>query len=339
MKRTRIIAEIGVNHNGSLEQALRLIDACANAGADVVKFQTFSAERLASRDAPKADYQIKQDGKGSQVEMLKRYELSYEDHKILLNHCSKRRVQFLSTGFDEIDIEMLVKLGIREIKIPSGEITNLPYLRAVSSHKLPILMSTGMSTLEEVEQAVSVLFNEGSRKSDLTILHCTSSYPALDEDLNLNAMVAMQRYFDVAVGYSDHSLGIEASIIAASMGAEVIEKHVTLNRSSPGPDHQSSVEPKELKELVRIIRRKDIMVGSPIKAPSYAELSTAVVARKSIVAKKDIKKGELLTADNITSKRPATGLSPMLWDDVINTFAVKNFKADEHISIKTNNND
>ena len=339
MKRTRVIAEIGVNHNGSLKQALQLIDACADAGADVAKFQTFSAERLVSHNAPKAEYQIKQDGKGSQFEMLKRLELSNEDHNILLRRCADRGIQFLSTGFDEMDVEALVKLGIKEIKIPSGELTNLPYLRAVASYKLPILMSTGMATLDEVEQAVSVLLAEGFNKSNLTILHCTSSYPAEDKDLNLKAMITIREHFSVSVGYSDHSEGIEASMIAASMGAEVIEKHVTLDRSSSGPDHQSSIEPQKLEELVQFVKKIDIMLGDSNKAPSLAEQNTALVARKSIVAKNSIKKGELFTNENLTSKRPGTGLSPMLWDDVLNTYAVRDFMTDEQISFEKNIDD
>jgi len=335
MAYTRIIAEIGVNHNGSLQQALDLIDMCSITGADVVKFQTFSAERLVSPDAPKANYQIKQDGEGSQFEMLKRLELSHQDHHVLMKHCSQKNIEFLSTGFDGIDLEFLVRLGIKEIKIPSGELTNLNYLRDVASYKLPVLMSTGMATMTEVEAAVSILLAEGLDKDHLTLLHCTSSYPAADEELNLNAMISMQKHFDVTVGYSDHSDGIEASIIAASMGAQVIEKHVTLDRQLPGPDHYASIEPPQLKELVRFIRRKDVMMGSSEKVPSLQELNTAAVARKSIVAKVDIKKGDVLTDMNITLKRPGTGLSPMLWDSVINTVAVRDFKADEQIYIET----
>ena len=332
MKTTRIIAEIGVNHNGSLDRALALIDVCANAGADVAKFQTFSAERLVSPDAPKAEYQVRQDGEGRQFEMLKRLELSAEDHHVLMTHCAKCGIEFLSTGFDDIDLDMLVRLGIKRIKIPSGEMTNLPYLRAVASYRLPVLMSTGMATMEEVEASASVLLAEGVPKDELTVLHCTSSYPAPDEELNLNAMITMRDKLGVSVGYSDHSEGIEASVIAASMGAEVIEKHITLDRGLPGPDHQASIEPDELREMVRIIRRKDVMAGSPVKTPSASEQNTAAVARKSIVASKTITKGELLTDSNLTLKRPGTGLSPMRWDDVINTRAVKDFQPDELIT-------
>ena len=241
MAPTRIIAEIGVNHNGSLEMALDLIEKCADAGADIVKFQTFSAERLVSRDAPKADYQIKYDGEGSQFEMLKRLELSDCDHRILMQHCVDNGVEFLSTGFDEFDLDMLVKIGIARIKIPSGEMTNLPYLRAVSSYQLPVLMSTGMATIEEIELSIAALFDAGLQEDNLTILHCTSSYPAPDHELNLSAIVSMQRHFGLPVGYSDHSEGIEASVIAACLGATVIEKHVTLDRQLPGPDHPASI--------------------------------------------------------------------------------------------------
>ena len=337
MSPTRIIAEIGVNHNGSLEMALDLIEKCANAGADIVKFQTFSAQRLASRDAPKADYQIKQDGEGSQFEMLKRLELSDDDHRVLIQHCIDNRVEFLSTGFDEIDLEMLVNLGITQIKIPSGEMTNLPYLRAVASYQLPVLMSTGMATMEEVEASISALLDAGLQRNNLTILHCTSSYPAPDNELNLNAMIAMQRHFGLPVGYSDHSEGIEASVIAACLGATVIEKHVTLDRRLPGPDHLASIEPKNLTELASIIRRKDVMMGSALKIPSKSELDIAKVARKSIVAGQDIRNGDLLTKNNIALKRPGTGLSPMQWDKVIGTRAVRDFKKDEAIVLTLKN--
>lgn len=331
MSPTSIIAEIGVNHNGSLDVALDLIDQCSAAGADIIKFQTFSAERLVSRDAPKADYQIKLDGEGNQLEMLKRLQLSYDDHRVLLEHCVGNGVEFLSTGFDEVDLKMLIQLGIKRIKIPSGEMTNLPYLRTVASYQLPVLMSTGMATMEEVEASISALFDAGLNKHNLTILHCTSSYPAPDDELNLNAMSTMQKYFSLPVGYSDHSEGIEASVIAACLGATVIEKHVTLNRQLPGPDHFSSIEPEKLAELVKMIRRKDVMLGSAVKTPSTSELTNARVARKSIVASQRIKKGELLTKSNITLKRPGLGLSPMQWDQVINTKAVKNFMVDEAI--------
>ena len=337
MAATRIIAEIGVNHNGSLEIALELIEKCAIAGADIVKFQTFSAERLVSRDARKADYQIKQDGEGSQFEMLKRLELSDGDYRVLMQHCVDNGVEFLSTGFDEIDLDMLVKIGIDRIKIPSGEITNLPYLRAVTSYQLPVLMSTGMATVEEIELSIEALFDAGLHKDNLTILHCTSSYPAPDHELNLSAIGAMQRHFGLPVGYSDHSEGIEASVIAACLGATIIEKHVTLDRQLPGPDHLASIEPGELAKLASMIRRKDIMMGSALKEPSKSELDTARVARKSIVARQDIKKGDLLTKNNITAKRPGTGLSPMQWDNVIGTEAIRDFKEDETIILTMKN--
>lgn len=339
MTHTQIIAEIGVNHDGSLEQAFRLIDCCVEAGVDVVKFQTFSADRLVLPDAPKADYQIKQDGAGSQYEMLKRLELSLEDHHVLMEYCQTKKVEFLSTGFDEINLAMLVELGIKQIKIPSGELTNLPYLKTAASYRLPILLSTGMATMDEVEAAVSALLDHGLAKENLTILHCTSSYPAADEDLNLNAMITLKNHFDVAIGYSDHSEGIEASIVAASMGASVIEKHVTLDRGLPGPDHKASIEPDEITALVKTIRRKDLMLGSSLKTPSASELNTAKVARKSIVAKRDIKKGERLTPENLMQKRPGTGLSPMLWDEVINSHAIADFALDDQIRIKANEDD
>ena len=328
---TLIIAEIGVNHNGSVEMATELIEVCANAGVDIVKFQTFSAERLVSKGAPKAQYQVEQDGFGSQYEMLKRLELSEDHHQCLLRHCVEKKVEFLSTGFDEIDLRMLVKLGIKRIKNSSGEMTNLPFLKSVAAHKLPVIMSTGMATLEEVEESVAVLMREGLDKKDLTILHCTSSYPAADEDLNLNTILTMQKHFGLPIGYSDHSVGIQASIVAASLGATIIEKHVTLDRNLPGPDHKASIEPEELCELVTFIRRINIMLGSALKKPSKDELENAISARKSIVAKKNIKKGDLLSVENICVKRPGTGLSPMNWDDVIGTRAIKDFRCDEAI--------
>ena len=337
MAHTRIIAEIGVNHNGSLKIALDLVEKCADAGADIVKFQTFSADRLVSQDAPKANYQIKQDGEGSQHEMLQRLELSYDDHRVLMQHCIDNGVEFLSTGFDEVDLDMLVKIGIARIKIPSGEMTNLPYLRAVASYQLPVLMSTGMATIEEIELSIAALFDAGLRKDNLTILHCTSSYPAPDHELNLSAIVAMQRHFGLPVGYSDHSEGIEASVIATCLGATVIEKHVTLNRQLPGPDHLASIEPSKLAKLASVIRRADIMMGSALKEPSKSELDNARVARKSIVAKQDINKGDLLTKNNITVKRPGMGLSPMQWDNVIGTEAVRDFKEDETIILTLKN--
>ncbi len=338
MLSTCIIAEIGVNHNGSVKLAMDLVDICADAGVDIVKFQTFSAERLVSKDAPKADYQIKWDGSGKQFEMLKGLELSESDHRALKRHCVKKEVEFLSTGFDEIDLAMLVKLGIKRIKIPSGEMNNLPLLRVVAGYQLPVLMSTGMASLQEVEKSVAALFQSGLPENYLTILHCTSSYPAPDEDLNLNAIATLKKHFGLAVGYSDHSVGIEASFVAASLGATVIEKHVTLDRNLPGPDHQSSIEPGELRELVRFIRRKDTMMGSGAKKPTSNELANADIARKSIVAKQNIKKGDLLHPENICTKRPGKGLSPMHWDEIIGSKAVKDYVVDEKI-IKGNKED
>lgn len=339
MLSTCIIAEIGVNHNGSVKLAMDLIDICADAGVDVVKFQTFSAVRLVCKDAPKADYQIKWDGFGEQFEMLKRLELSESDHQALKRHCIKKEVEFLSTGFDEIDLEMLVRLGIKRIKIPSGEMNNLPFLRVVAGYQLPVLMSTGMASLEEVEKSVAALLQSGLSENDITILHCTSSYPAPDEDLNLNAIVTLKKHFGMTIGYSDHSVGIEASVVAATLGAAVIEKHVTLDRNSPGPDHQASIEPSELKDLVKFIRRKDNMLGSSLKKPTPDELLTAAIARKSIVALKNIKKGDLLLPGNICTKRPGTGLSPMHWDEIVGSKAVKDYVVDEKIILESKKDD
>lgn len=331
---TMIIAEVGVNHNGSLDIAKQLIDICANAGVDIVKFQTFSAEKLVSKRAQKAEYQIQNDGSGSQLDMLKKLELSDADYREIKEYCDKKNVEFLSTAFDEEALEYLVNLGVKKIKIPSGELTNLPYLRYASSFRLPVLLSTGMASLNEVSASVEVLLESGLTKDLLTILHCTSSYPAEDENLNLNAMKTMRDKFGVQIGYSDHSQGIVASLVAASMGAEVIEKHITLDRNLRGPDHKASIEPNELDELVNLIRRKEVMAGSYQKQPTENELKVAKVARRSIVAFKKINKGDVLSLENICTKRPGTGLSPMIWDDIINTIAIKDFEIDEPIVLK-----
>ena len=314
---TLIIAEVRVNHNGNLDQACQLIDVAAAAGVDIVKFQTFSADRIVLEDTPKAAYQKVNDGKGTQHSMLKRLELSHNDHLQLIDHCRQMEVEFLSTGFDEISLKMLIDLGIKRVKIPSGEITNKPYLEAAVSHGLPVILSTGMSTLNEVVAAVEVMTKAGLHSEMLTVLHCTSNYPARDEDLNLRAMETLRDEIGVDIGYSDHSEGIAASIVAASMGAVVIEKHITLDRDLPGPDHAASIEPDALKNLVNFIRRKDVMLGSSKKQPSLNELETAKVARKSIVTRTAIKAGEKFTENMLTVKRPGTGLSPMHWDDVI----------------------
>lgn len=324
---TLIIAEIGVNHDGNMEQAIRLIDVAAAAGVDVVKFQTFSADRLVMEDAPKAMYQQENDGEGSQYSMLKRLELSYGNHLQLINHCRQAGVEFLSTGFDQISLKMLVDLGIKRIKIPSGEMTNKPYLQAAASHGLPVILSTGMCTLDEVVASVAVMTEAGLPTEMLTVLHCTSNYPARDEDLNLRAMDTLRQHLGVQIGYSDHSEGIVASIVAASMGAVIIEKHLTLDQSLTGPDHAASIEPLALSQLVDSIRRKDVMLGSSKKQPSFSEIETARVARKSIVTCTEIKAGDEFSSRNLAIKRPGTGMSPMRWDDVLGCTAQRDLPA------------
>jgi len=339
MALTKLIAEVGVNHNGSIEMAKALIDICGDAGVDIIKFQTFSTDKLVSRTASKAKYQIEQDGAGNQYDMLKRLELSMEDFYRLNERCISRDIEFLSTAFDEVLLAKLVEMGMSRIKIASGEITNLPYLRTAASFGLPMIISTGMSTFEEIEAAVSVISQAGLPADKLTILHCTSSYPAADADLNLNVIKILKEYFGVSIGYSDHSNGIQAAIMAATLGAEIIEKHVTLNKTLSGPDHMASIEPDELKLLVTALRRVDMMLGSQEKRPSKEEKETLKLVRKSIVAKTSIRRGEKLTGENLTVKRPASGLTPMLWDKVIGTRAIKNFEQDENIVLSDDNDD
>ena len=323
-----IIAEAGVNHNGSLDSALNLVDAAADAGADAVKFQTFTANRLVARSAQKAEYQkIATSADESQYEMLKRLELFDSDHRELVSRCKERGILFLSSAFDCDGVRYLNSLGVQIFKIPSGEITNLPYLRAVASCNKPIILSTGMSTIDEVRAAVTAL----GKGRDITLLHCTTEYPCPFRSVNLRAMATMQEELGLPVGYSDHTLGIEIPVAAVAMGARVIEKHFTLNRGQKGPDHKSSLEPHELKRMIKAIRNVEDALGSGIKAPDAAELRNIAVVRKSIVARVPIKEGEQLTVDNLTVKRPGTGLSPMLWDKIVGTIATRNYIADETI--------
>ena len=330
MKRDRVfvIAEAGVNHNGSLKSAIGLVDAAANAGADAVKFQTFSADRLVSKTAQKAEYQKATTGADeSQYEMLKRLELSESDHLALLDHCRSRGIMFLSTAFDCESVRYLDSLGIPIFKIPSGEITNLPYLRTVAACDKPMILSTGMSTMDEVRAAVAAL-GEGR---DITLLHCTTEYPCPYASVNLSAMVAMRDEFGLPIGYSDHTPGMEISVAAVAMGAKVVEKHFTLDRNQDGPDHKASLEPNELARMIAAIRNVEAAFGNGIKTPDTVELKNIAVARKSIVARVPIHKGELLTEDNLTVKRPGTGLSPMLWNQVVGTVATRNYVVDETI--------
>ncbi len=329
-----IIAEAGVNHNGNLNMALQLIDAAAHAGADVVKFQTFNSEALVNKFAQKADYQQKTTTQDeSQFAMLQKLEMPYEWHEKLIAHCKKRNIIFLSTPFDFSSVDFLASLGLGIWKIPSGEITNLPYLRKIGARKEEIILSTGMSTLEEVQKAVEILEKSGTPQENINILHCTTEYPAPYEEINLRAMQTLRDTFPQCkgVGYSDHSVGIEIPLATVAMGATIIEKHFTLDRTMEGPDHKASLEPQELQAMVQGIRHIEMALGNGVKKPTPSEISNMRVARKSIVAMRDIKKGEILTADNITVKRPGNGLSPMFWDEVLGLEAAQDYEEDAQI--------
>ncbi len=332
--RTIIIAEAGVNHNGSLELAKQLIDVAADAGADFVKFQTFDAKRLAAKQAKKAQYQMSDgDSDASQLKMLQRLELNPRMHDELRRHCALREIEFFSTAFDIQSLQYLNSLGLPLIKVPSGEITNLPYLRYVGGLRKRVLLSTGMCTLGEIFAALEVLEKSGTEWGDITVLHCNTAYPTPMRDVNLKAMESIKCAFKVPVGYSDHTQGIEVAIAAVTLGATVIEKHFTLDRNLPGPDHAASLEPDELKALVRAIRNIEYAMGDGIKRPSDSETKNIEIARKSIVAAKKIARGEVFTEENITVKRPATGISPMQWDRVVGQVAIRNFQEDECIEL------
>ena len=330
-----IIAEAGVNHNGSVCLAKQLIDAGAIAGADYIKFQTFKTENLVSVTAPKALYQKQNTSNfdDTQFLMLKKLELTYDEHLELVEHCNKKGIKFLSTAFDLDSIDFLSSLNLPVWKIPSGEITNLPYLRKVAKIGAPVILSTGMSTLPEVESALQILIDNGLDKNSIILLHCTTEYPTPMEDVNLNAMKTMADKFNVRVGYSDHTMGIEVPIAAAALGACVIEKHFTLDRGMTGPDHKASLEPKEFAEMVRAIRNIEKALGEGTKEVASSERKNIAIARKSIVAAVEIKEGELFTENNLTTKRPGTGVSPMLWDTVVGTKAKKEYQPDDLIEL------
>ena len=334
IKRTLIIAEAGVNHNGNLGLARQLIDAAAQAGADLVKFQTFNASRQVTRVAKKADYQTKTtDGKESQHDMLQRLELTEAMHHELIAHCATRKIGFFSTGFDTESIDFLLGLGQDHFKIPSGEITNLPYLRHIGQFGKNIILSTGMATMGDIEAAIDVLEQAGTPRANITVLHCTTEYPTPMAEVNLRAMQSIQVTFGVAVGYSDHTQGIEVAIAAVAMGATVIEKHFTLNRNLPGPDQQASLEPAELQAMVAAIRNIEVALGDGIKRLTPSEARNKPIARKSLVASQVIKAGEVLSAQNVTTKRPGTGITPMRWDEVLGRIATRDFAADELIEL------
>jgi N,N'-diacetyllegionaminate synthase len=330
--KTLIIAEAGVNHNGDLDLASELVARAAAAGADLVKFQTFVTASSISRRAPKARYQVESTGHAeSQFEMVRRLELSHQDHVTLQKQSRHHGIGFFSTAFDIASFELLQSLGIDRIKVPSGELTNLPFLRYLAGHGLPMLVSTGMATLGEIDAALQVMETAGTPRERITLLHCNTEYPTPMTDVNLRAMQNMRAAFGVEVGYSDHTRGIEIPIAAVALGATVIEKHFTLDRSLPGPDHQASLEPDELAAMCTAIRNVEAALGDGVKRPSPSEMHNRPIARKSIVAARPIRAGEQLTADNLATKRPGTGISPMRWDEVLGTIARRDYDEDDLI--------
>lgn len=329
-----IIAEAGVNHNGDIELARKLVREAAAAGADYVKFQTFVASSIVSPDAPKAEYQVRSTGEDeSQYDMVRKLELSRDDHLVLIEECRESGIKFFSTAFDAVSFDMLVDLGLEVVKIPSGELTNKPFLRYVARHGFPLILSTGMANLGDIEAAINVIEDAGTPRSKITILHCTTEYPAPLLDVNLRAMNALGHAFGLQVGYSDHTEGIEIPVAAVALGATVIEKHFTLSKDMEGPDHKASLEPAELTAMVRAIRNVEAALGDGVKRPTAVELENRTVARRSIVAARTIEAGEIFTDANITTKRPGNGVSPMLWDEVLGQVAKRSFKADELIEL------
>ena len=327
-----IIAEAGVNHNGSISRAKKLIDVFSKSGADYIKFQTFTAKSLVAKNAKKADYQKKvTKERESHFQMLKKLELKYDDHKILINHCKKKKIKFLSSPFDIESVNLLFKLKIPFFKIPSGEITNLPYLRLVGSLGKPVVLSTGMSTMREIKDALGLLIKSGLDKKKITILHCNTEYPTPMKDVNLNAMLTIKNELNVKVGYSDHTLGTEVPIAAVALGAEIIEKHVTLDSTLSGPDHAASLEPENFISMVKAIRNIEKAIGDGVKKPSVSEMKNISVVRKSIVANKNIEKGELLTEKNLSVIRTTKGISPMKWDKIVGSVAEKKYKKNDLI--------
>ena len=327
-----VIAEVGVNHNGSINLAKKLIDAACSAGADAVKFQTFKAKNVVIKNSPKATYQKKfTNKKETQFDMIKKLELNERMHLKLINYCKKKNIKFISSPFDHESIDLLNDLGLNTFKIPSGEITNLPYLKHIGRLKKKVILSTGMSNIKEVKSALNILIKSGTSKKKITILHTNTEYPTPMRDVNLRAMVAMGKELDVNFGYSDHTLGIEVDIAAVAMGAKCIEKHFTLNRKMKGPDHFASLEPKQFKGMVNAIRNIELALGNSIKKPSNSEIQNMNIVRKSIIAKTKIKKGDLFNEDNLTIKRPGSGISPMRWDKIIGTKARKDYSKDDLI--------
>ena len=332
--KTLIIAEAGVNHNGDIELAKQLIAAAKAAGADMVKFQTFQTAKLVTKTAEKASYQKSTtDAYESQYAMIRKLELSRADHEVLIEECYRQGIGFFSTAFDTESFDMLVEMGLDKVKIPSGELTNLPLLRYMTRLGMPVMLSTGMATLGEIEAALAVIEQAGTPRHLITVLHCTTEYPAPMVDVNLRAMLSMKASLGVEVGYSDHTPGIEIPVAAVALGARVIEKHFTLDRNMPGPDHQASLEPHELKAMVDAIRNVEVALGDGVKRPSASEIKNKPIARKSIVSIRAIQAGEVFSADNLGTKRPGTGISPMRWDEVLGRVAPRDFSADELIEL------
>lgn len=332
-----IIAEAGVNHNGDVETAKKMIDAAVEAGADAIKFQTFKTEKLVCKSAPQAEYQKKNSSangeEDTQFTLLKKLEINQETHRELFDYCRQAGIVFISTPFDLESIDLLKSLGLEMIKVPSGEITNYPYLKKVGQTFEKVVLSTGMADLGEIEDALDILIENGVDRQNITVLHCNTEYPTPIQDVNLRAMLTIKSAFDVNVGYSDHTLGIEVSIAATALGAKVIEKHFTLDKNMEGPDHSASLEPDELLMLVRGIRNTEKSLGSPLKRPSLSESKNKPVVRKSIVASQLIQKGDVFTEENLCVKRPGTGISPMNWDNVINQVARRDYFEDEIIDL------
>ena len=331
-KKVFIIAEAGVNHNGSIELAKKLIDVASDAGADAVKFQTFKAENLATKNAEKANYQMEiTDLSETQFQMLKKFEINFETHRQLISYCNKKSIMFLSSPFDIDSISLLNDLGLNILKIPSGEIINLPYLRYIGKLNKKIILSTGMANIDEIKIALDILIQAGTKKNHITVLHANTEYPTPMEDVNLKAMLTIGNTFDVSYGYSDHTSGIEVDVAAVALGATCIEKHFTLDNNMEGPDHKASLEPYELKAMVKAIRNIEVALGNGIKKPSNSEIPNIKIVRKSIVAKTVIKKGDILNENNLTIKRPGNGISPMKWDEFIGTKSKKDYNEDELI--------
>lgn len=332
MNNTFVIAEAGVNHNGSMKLAKKLIDEASKAGADAVKFQSFKAKQLVTKNAKKADYQKETTDKiENQYQMIKKLELDYEKHQELMDYCKTKDILFLSSPFDLESIDLLSNLDIEILKIPSGEINNVPYLRKVGQLRMKVILSTGMATMGEIEFALKILRDGGT--TDITVLHCNTEYPTPMEDVNLTAMNTIKNSFKVEVGYSDHTLGIEIALAAVSLGAKIIEKHFTLDKNKEGPDHLASIEPLELRSMVSAIRNIEKALGDGIKKPSKSEIKNIKIARKSIIAKDKIKKGEVFTEDNLDIKRPGDGIPPVFWDTLIGNKAKRDFYKDELIEI------